>query len=281
MAEKSIIAWTEATFNPWMGCFKVSDGCKNCYAETLTERWGRHIWGPAKTTARQVTSPANWKIPTRLERQAAARTSSPWAGERDPRMLVFCASLCDVFEDHPTANAERPRLFDLIRRTPHLIWQILTKRPERIASELPADWGDQGWPNVWLGTSIEDMRVADRADHLRRLPAVVRFISYEPALGPLDALALDRIDWVIYGGESGPGWRPHDLAWPRAMRRKCAMEGVAFFYKQSAAPRTEMGTTLDGETVRQYPTPRGRSDWPSPMREAERIAVQSRYSLPL
>ncbi len=96
-----------------------------------------------------------------------------------------------------------------------------------------------------------------RAWDLRRIPAVVRFVRYEPALGPLDELELDGLDWIIYGGESDPGYRPHDVQWARDMRRRCDAEGAAFFYKQSAAPRTEMGIELDGEIVRAYPTPRG------------------------
>lgn len=245
MAEETVIAWTDHTWNPWMGCTKVSAGCTNCYAERLThDRMGLSLWGHG--ARRQVTSKENWKKPLSWNR-AAERS-----GERH---LVFCASLCDVFEDHPVANETRPRVFNMIRATPWLDWQLLTKRPERIAANLPADWRD-GWPNVWLGTSIEDMRVAARADHLRTIPASVRFVSYEPALGPLDDLNLDGIDWMIYGGESGPGFRPHDLAWPRRMRERCAELGVAFFFKQSSAPRTEMGTTLDGETVRKYPRTR-------------------------
>ncbi|HEY2849882.1 MAG TPA: DUF5131 family protein, partial [Gemmatimonadaceae bacterium] len=189
-----------------------------------------------------------------------------------------------VFEDHRDANAARPDLFALIRQTPFLHWQILTKRPENLETMLPDDWGEHGWPNVWLGTSIEDMRVAHRAKTLRRIPATVRFISYEPALGPLDELDLFGIDWIIYGGESGPEYRRHDLAWPRAMRVKCAASkrvyanggtmlgmwrgkpvehryyGTEFFFKQSSAPRTEMGITLDGETIRNYPTPLSLSD---------------------
>lgn len=246
----SIIAWTDNTFNPWMGCVKVSAGCKHCYAETLTrDRMGLQVWGPG--SIRQITSAANWRKPVQWQRQAVSEGR---------RVRVFCGSLCDVFEEHETADATRPRLWELVRNTPNLDWQILTKRPERIGDHLPDDWGPDGWPNVWLGASIEDMRVAERADHLRRLPAVVRFVSYEPALGPLDDLDLSGIDWVIYGGESGRNYRPHNPAWPRAMRRKCLDAGTAFFYKQSAAIRTEMGTMLDGETIREYPTPRIRED---------------------
>ncbi len=163
--------------------------------------------------------------------------------------------MCDVFEDHPMIDTEREKLWDLIRTTTHLDWQLLTKRPERIKDNLPEDW-NYGYPNVWLGTSIENNDYAWRADHLRELPAVVRFVSYEPALGPLNELDLNGIDWMIYGGESGRGFRPHDLAWPRDMRARCAHAHIAFFYKQSPNFFTERGTTLDGETVREYPVPR-------------------------
>ncbi len=245
MSDLTLIAWTDHTFNAAMGCAKVSDGCKHCYAETLTKnRMGLSLWGA--NGKRQITSEANWKKPLLWNREARA------AGRR---ALVFCGSLFDVFEAHPTIDGMRPRLWELIRATPWLDWQLLTKRPERIAAHLPADWGD-GWANVWLGTSIEDMRVAARADHLREIPATVRFVSYEPALGPLDALDLTGLDWVIYGGESGPGYRSHDLAWPRAMREKCLAADVAFFFKQSSAIRTEMGIHLDGELVRKFPVPR-------------------------
>jgi protein gp37 len=243
--ERSLIAWTDHTFNPWMGCTKVSDGCKNCYAATLTKnRMGLHLWGPE--APRQVTSTENWKKPLKWNRIAM---------REGQRRRVFCASLCDIFEEHPVADETRPRVWELIRQCASLDWQILTKRPHRIAANLPADWGN-GWPNVWLGTSVEDMRVAHRADDLRDIPAVVRFISYEPALGSLQDLDLRGIDWVIYGGESGPGWRHEDKEWAREMRCKCEAAGIAFFHKQSAAYRTEMGIELDGEIVRNYPTPR-------------------------
>lgn len=247
MSEQTAIAWTDHTFNPWMGCTKVSAGCANCYAETLTKnRMGLSLWGPG--SARQVTTPQNWNKVKQWHKAAVE------AGES---ARVFCASLCDVFEDHPTANATRPRLWDWIRQHPWLDWQILTKRPERILDNLPEDWGD-GWEHVWLGTSIEDNRVAYRAHYLREVPASIRFVSYEPALGPLDQLDLSGIQWVIYGGESGPGHRAEDKQWARDMRAKCLERGAAFFHKQSAAYRTEIGIELDGEIVRAYPRERRR-----------------------
>jgi protein gp37 len=245
MAEETIIAWTSHTFNAWMGCQKVSPGCAHCYAETLTKnRMGLQLWGP--TAPRQVTAAANWRKPIGWNREAQ---------ESGKRSMVFCGSLMDWAEDHPTAIATLQRLWQLIRVTPWLDWQLLTKRAERIAESLPADWGE-GYPNVWLGVSIENMDYAHRAATLAKIRAAVRFISYEPALGPLGAMSLDGIDWLICGGESGPGYRPMPMEWSREMRDKCRAAGVAYFHKQSSGYRTELGTTLDGETVREYPTPR-------------------------
>lgn len=241
MGEASNISWTDHTFNPWIGCQRVSEGCRHCYAETLNARYGWAKWGPRGT--RSVTSPANWRKPLTWNRAAQAAGIPA---------RVFCGSLCDVFEDHPDAFEPRVRLWGLIRQTPWLQWQLLTKRPDLIAGYLPSDWGI-GWTNVWLGTSIEDARVIGRADLLRNTFAAVRFISYEPALGPLDDLDLTGIHWVIYGGESGPDFRPDNREWASAMRRKCARAGVAFFYKQGAALRPQANPTLDGETVHEWP----------------------------
>jgi protein gp37 len=245
MAEGSLIAWTENTFNALMGCSKISPGCDNCYAETLTtNRMGLSLWG--KGGKRQRTSVAYWRKPYLWNREAAA------AGRR---MLVFCGSLFDWAEDHPIVDAVRVDLFNVIRETPYLDWQLLTKRAGRIRAKLPADWGN-GWPNVWLGTSIENDDYTWRADALREIPATVRFVSYEPALGPLPSLNLSGLDWLIYGGESGPGWRPEDKQWARDIRVRCVPTRTAFFHKQSAAARTEMGIELDGAIVRHYPVPR-------------------------
>jgi len=244
MSESTIIAWTDHTFNIAWGCTKVSPGCTHCYAEAFTHRLGLDVWGQS---ARKTFSANHWRDPERWHR-AALREGR--------RHKVFSSSMCDIFEDHPTIAAERAKLWPLIAATPALDWQLLTKRPERIADCLPDTWGPDGWPNVWLGTSIETDAYRARAETLRAIPAVVRFISYEPALGPLETTDLRGIDWVICGGESGGNYRPMDLAWPRALRRRCKAAGVAFFFKQSAAPRTEMGITLDGKLVREYPRPR-------------------------
>jgi len=245
MGKATVIAWTDHTFNIAWGCQKVSPGCTHCYADELSGRIGFKLWGP--NSARRVFGAGHWREP--LEWHTKARVAHV-------RRRVFSSSMCDNFEAHPTIQAELPKLWALIRQTPWLDWQLLTKRADRIGECLPPDWSAEGWPNVWLGVSIENADYLWRADALRAVPAVVRFVSYEPALGPLDALDLHRLDWIIYGGESGPKYRDHDLDWARRMRAKCEAAGVAFFYKQSAARRTEMGIALDGEIVRHYPTPR-------------------------
>ena len=244
MGKETSISWTDATFNPWMGCVKVSDGCKFCYAEAFTKsRMGKNLWGA--DAERQVTK-GPWKEVVKWNVEAR-RTGV--------RKRVFCASLCDVFEDHPTANATREALWGLIRRCEMLDWQLLTKRPENFARFLPDDWGD-GYPHVWLGVSVEDMRVAHRVSILAQTPAHIRFISYEPALGPLweiPFLEFLKMDWVIYGGESGSNRRPEDKAWARTMRDRCKENGVAFFHKQSSAFKPGQGVELDGEIIQEFP----------------------------
>lgn len=240
MGETTGIGWADATFNVAWGCTKVSPGCKRCYAETLSKRRGQDVWGPGKP--RRMLSDAYWKEPLKWNRKAA---------KEGVFKRVFTSSMADVFEDHPDIDRERARLWPLIRMTPHLIWMVLTKRADRIVGNLPTDWGS-GYPNVWLGVSVEDAARAWRIKHLRNIPARVRFISYEPALGPIHH-QLAGIDWVIYGGESGPGFREADPAWPRAIRDRCRAEGIAFFHKQSPGLRPGTGVPLDGEIIQEVP----------------------------
>ncbi len=240
MAENTSIAWTDHTFNIAWGCTKISEGCRNCYADLQARRYGWSVWGPG--TERRVFGEKHWQEPLKWDREAAR------AGILGK---VFCSSMCDVFEDHPAIDGERVRLFGLIRQTPNLIWQLLTKRADRIKDNLPVDWGE-GYPNVWLGVTVENNEYGWRADCLRRIPAVVRFVSYEPALGPLE-MDLAGIDWLIYGGESGPRHRKDDPGWARSIRAQCEAAGVAFFFKQSANLHPGRGTQLDGETVRNFP----------------------------
>lgn len=252
----SKIEWTDATFNPWHGCMKVSPGCTHCYAETLSKRWGRNIWGPAKTTERMGMSENYWRQPLKWNREALVS---------GVRKRVFCASMADVFEDHPQVEEWRWRLWDLIEETPNLDWLLLTKRPENVLANTArwARWSSQGkWPdNVWLGTSVENQEQADkRIFQLLAVPARVRFLSCEPLLGPIDlsdwfncywqegvydpithrtgSLFVREpsdpagIHWVIAGGESGPGARPMHPDWARSLRDQCQDAGVAFHFKQ-------------------------------------------------
>lgn len=237
--ENSIIAWTNFTFNPWMGCTKVSPGCKNCYAETLTKnRMGISVFG--NNAHRQRTSENYWKQPIKWNKQARNGGGNK----------VFCASLADVFEDNEEVIQWRNELWALIAATPNLQWQLLTKRPENIKPFSP----DRIPRNVWIGTSIENEHYVFRADILREIDAKVRFISYEPAIGPIaHKINLRGIHWLIYGGESGPGHRQEDKQWARDVEEKCKETGTAFFHKQSAAFRTEMGIELDGRIIREFP----------------------------
>lgn len=206
MAEATGISWADATFNPWVGCDKVSPGCAHCYAEDLVAgRMGRgEAWGA--DGVRQVTAPGNWQKPRRWATLAAKGLLPDGSVNRDGhRPRVFCASLADVFEERPELDEPRFRLFELIDDTPTLDWMILTKRPEHARDWLQrwyaehdvrtgrfaSEWAGRdslGWgcpPNVWLGVSIENARFTWRADVLREVPAAVRFISAEPLLGSL------------------------------------------------------------------------------------------------
>lgn len=242
MGEFSKIEWTDHTFNPWIGCQKVSPGCDHCYAEAMMDhRYGRVTWGPHGE--RKRTSVANWRKPRQWAKAAS-----------DRRQRVFCASLADVF-DNKAPEGARADLFDLIRSTPELDWLLLTKRPENIRKMLPADWGD-GWANVWLGTTCEDQANYDRRwPVLAAVPAAVRFISYEPAIGAL-GYVWGKPNWIICGGESGAGARLMEPAWARAVRDQCAASDIAFFMKQMTGKKPIPADLL----VRQFPlfaTPRG------------------------
>lgn len=252
--ENSAISWTDHTFNPWIGCAKVSPGCAHCYAEVQARKLqAAHstgaLWGEGAN--RHVTSAAYWRKPVTWAKNARAAGVSK---------LVFCASMADVFDDHPVAAATRPRLFELIEATRckdpaigGLHWLLLTKRAESIASMLPANWGD-GWSGVWLGVTIEGPDQAWRADVLRQIPAVVRFISYEPAIGPLaGAIDLTGYAWLIAGGESGVGRRPDSIDWFQDIRDACAAAGTAFFFKQRAAMYPGRDAFIQGVQHHEWP----------------------------
>lgn len=267
MGENSRIEWTDHTFNPWIGCTKLSRACENCYAEPMaTNRLGV-AWGAGQP--RRRTADSTWLQPLAWNRKAA---------KEGRRARVFCASLADVF-DSEVPDSWRDDLFGLICATPNLDWLLLTKRPavarKYLANEdrIGAAWckathkalggADPGsapqfpLPNVWLGTTVEDQKMAEtRIPHLLEAPAAVRFVSMEPLLGEVDLRCIDtgencfvdaltgiasvdgrgrsscaRIDWVIAGGESGPGARPSHPDWFRDLRDDCAETGVPFFFK--------------------------------------------------
>ncbi len=233
MSDTTGIAWTRRTQNFWAGCTKISPGCKNCYMFPILRRQGRdptHLW-------RTET----WDDPIRWN-AAAERL-----GTLD---LVFTCSLSDFF--HPGADRWRPEAWDVIRRCQNLRFQILTKRPLLIPERLPPDWGI-GYPNCWLGVSIESNSFAWRVDVLRRIPARVRFISAEPLLGPLQDLDLRDIHWLIVGGEFGTNFRRMDRDWARQLRDLAQMHGTAFFFKQSSARRPGTGDLLDGREWHEFP----------------------------
>jgi len=244
MGSYSKIEWTMHTFNPWWGCTKVSDGCKFCYAETLSSRYGHDVWGPKKD--RRLMSDQHWQGPVRWNAEA----------ERlGVRYQVFCASMADVFEER-APEGQLDRLWALIRQTPFLDWQLLTKRPQRIAQSLPQDWG-AGYSNVWLGTSIEDERVIERVQCLASVPALVRFLSVEPLIGPINDLPLTGIDWVIVGGESGAGARPMREEWVTNIRLQCVEARVAFFFKQwGGQNKKKAGRELEGQYYDEMPRKR-------------------------
>jgi protein gp37 len=224
MGENSKIEWTDHTFNPWTGCTKVSPGCDHCYAESWAKRSGLVQWGD---NPRRRTTKNNWKKPVKWNAEAAA-----FEQEHGHQPRVFCASLADVF-DNQVPSSWRDELFALIRLCDEMDWLLLTKRPQNISKMLPSDWGD-GYPNVWLGMTAEDQeRFDQRWKHLQKIPASIKFISYEPAIGPIRLPTHGPFpDWLISGGESGGGARPVKPQWVRDVIADCRQQGVAPFHKQ-------------------------------------------------
>lgn len=226
MAKNSEIEWTHHTFNPWWGCKKVSPACDNCYAELWAKRMGHQLWGTK--SPRRFFSDTHWREPLSWDEDARLNGT---------RERVFCASMADVFERRADLNSERRRLWQLIESTPNLDWLLLTKRPQNIRRLAP--WTEQ-WPvNVWLGTSIENQRLAEaRLPFLLEIPARIRFLSCEPLLGPLNLRpwfkkkGLHPIDWVISGGESGGHSRPMHPDWATRLLQQCQDFDIPFHFKQ-------------------------------------------------
>ncbi|MFH1018712.1 MAG: phage Gp37/Gp68 family protein [Pseudomonadota bacterium] len=227
MAERTSIEWTDATWNPWRGCHKVSAACQHCYMEREMRRYGRdpNVVVRSRTT---FDAPVHWREPKR----------------------IFTCSWSDFFIEE--ADSWRDEAWDIIRRTPRHTYQILTKRPERIAGHLPSDWP---FRHVWLGVTVENREAGlPRMDTLRGIPAAIRFISAEPLLADLEGINLDGFHWVIAGGESGPHGRRMMPEWPRRLRDQCVARGIPFFFKQwgrfneagNAVGKKKAGKVLDG-----------------------------------
>jgi protein gp37 len=268
MNARSAIEWTQATWNPVTGCDRISPGCQNCYALTLAARLKAMGQAKYQTDGRPPTSGPGFGV---MVHEATLTEPLRW---RRPR-LVFVNSMSDLF------HARVPETFiaqvlAVMATADHHTYQVLTKRPARMARLLASqafrdrvaaalqqlrqqrDGPTLGWPlpNVWLDASIELDAYCWRADRLRETAAAVRFLSYEPLLGSLPSLDLTGIDWVIVGGESGPGHRPVDPAWVRQLRDRCIGAGVAFFFKQWGGRTPKAGgRLLDGHTWDQYPQP--------------------------
>ncbi|MEX1005471.1 MAG: phage Gp37/Gp68 family protein [Acidimicrobiia bacterium] len=268
MGDRSSIEWTDATWNPVVGCDRVSPGCDNCYAIAQAIRIQR--MGTSSAYEGTTTADGDWSglvkcLPERLDQPLR------W---RRPRQ-IFVNSMSDLF--HPDVpDAFIVDVFAVMAAAPQHVFQILTKRPQRMAALLavddftgavseataarieprPASEAIEVPPlsNVWLGTSIESDRYTFRANHLRSTPASVRFLSLEPLLGPLPSLDLHQIDWVIVGGESGPNARPLEVEWVRHIRERSLAAGVPFFFKQWGGRTAKSGgRELDGRTWDEEP----------------------------
>lgn len=228
MSATSTIEWTDATWNPVRGCTKISPGCKHCYAETFAERF-RGVPG----------HPYEQGFDLRL---VPGKLGDPFSWSRS--RVVFVNSMSDLFLDRSAVNEDVPegyiaRVFGVMEAADWHVYQVLTKRAERMQKMMDrraAALGRGPKPNIWLGVSVEDRKYGlPRIEHLRETPAAVRFLSVEPLLEDLGTLDLRGIDWVIVGGESGPGARPMHPDWARSIRDQCVEHGVRFFFKQWGA----------------------------------------------
>ena len=255
MGTKTGISWTEKTWNPWQGCTRVSAGCDLCYMFAEKKRYGQDPATVIRSVPRTFTAPLRWRTPAR----------------------IFTCSWSDFF--HAAADPWRAEAWDIIRNTPQHTYQILTKRPGRIARHLPPDWG-AGYPNVWLGTSVESMapEVIARVWQLLDVPAALHWLSCEPLIDEVtlrgnwhdylegwdtdgnpqqpEQVQTNRIRWVVAGGESGAGCRPCNPDWLRTLRDDCSASGTAFYLKQLGGhpdKRKDDAAVLDGRTHVAFP----------------------------
>ena len=234
MGDNSHIEWTEATWNPVTGCTKISQGCKNCYAERLAHRLHRMGLQRYSNGFEVTLHPDVLDLP------------NTWKKSK----LVFVNSMSDLF--HPDVPFDYiSRVFEVMVGCPQHTFQVLTKRSARLMELAPR----LSWPtNVWMGVSVEDSRVRDRIDDLRNVPAHIRFLSIEPLIGPLEHVNLSDIHWVIVGGESGPRARAMQPEWVESLYRQCRTAAVPFFFKQWGGARKHLtGRTLHGRTYDEMP----------------------------
>jgi protein gp37 len=226
MGKQTGISWTDHTFNPWWGCVKVSPACDACYAETWAHRTGHEVWG--KDAPRRFFGDRHWQEPLHWNEQAA---------KSGTRRKVFCASMADVFEERSDLSDSRERLWNVIEQTPNLDWLLLTKRPQNIDWMIPHTWRSTARRNAWFGVTAENEQQArKRLPWLRGLPNALAWVSYEPALGPVDWTPyLDFVKWIIFGGESGATPRKSEAQWARDTLAQCRAAGTAFFNKQAGS----------------------------------------------
>jgi protein gp37 len=228
------IEWTDSSWNPATGCTRISSGCRNCYAYRMAERL-KAIGNPRYSNGFRIT--LHWDL-----------IEAPYEWKK-PRK-IFVNSMSDLFHDDIPISFIQD-VFETMNNTPWHTYQILTKRSGRLIQLAPLlNWT----PNIWQGVSIENRDVIYRLEHLAVVPAHVRFLSLEPLLGPLPKLRLDKIHWVIVGGESGPGARPMKPEWVQEIRDNCIQSNVPFFFKQWGGTQKHLnGRELDGQTWDQYP----------------------------
>lgn len=254
MAKNSKIDWTDDTWIPLAGCSKTSEGCQNCYAEKMTRRLAAMAKAARKRGAKAgrtekychvLNARGHWNGKVRLDYQALY---DPLHWKRPKK--IFLTSMSDLFHARVPLDFIR-RAFDVMASCPQHTFQVLTKRPERVlahAAKLP--W----FPNISLGVTVESPSVLHRIKTLKQIPAAIRFLSLEPLLAPIPRLPVRKIDWVIVGGESGPGFRPLDLDWAREIRDRCIQRDVPFFFKQrSGVHPDKLSKRLDGKLWRQFP----------------------------
>jgi protein gp37 len=276
MAENSGISWTHNTQNFWVGCDKVAPECAHCYIDRILVKQGREPWG-------QIYRTQTWADPWKWEAECIRNRNAK---------RIFTCSLSDFF--HVKADPWRKEAWAIIKRTPHLVWLVLTKRPELIEARLPRDWGN-GYPNVWLGVSTGCRQTLNKMDTLRRIPAVVRWISAEPLLEDISAdMNLDGFHWLVAGGESGTGneyqwdstkdWkaelnnesgrRTMRYEWAAALRDKVKAAGLPFMFKQVTAPKSGFGyNVLDGKDWHEFPAAPHGLEW------APRQAIPDKHKM--